>query len=1206
LTLGSSIIELTNTSTSAPVAWQINSTNMNFSGGTSRIRLLGSTSEFSGGSLPYHDVEFQNTGTSFLSGNNTFHDVSFSGNATISGNNTFHNLTLGQSKTYTFASSTTQTLLGNLIANGTAGSPTILNGSGSCTTRISKASGTVCISYCTLNNLCAIGGATFGTQNSVLNSSTGWLSNSCPGVSCAASISPSSISAASVSSGYSVYVNIAPSCSWTVTGVPAWVTWTSPLSGSGSATLGFTVQANPGPDPRSATITVAGEALFISQAIPGCTYSISPANNLSVPAVGVTGQTVAVTAASSCGWTASTNASWITITSGFAGFGNGTVNYNVANNPGTSPRSGTMTVAGQVFQVTQLGLGSTATYTISASCQPEYANFPNTTLPTAPLKICADGSKATWVTVIVTGTGGVPTSALRFKLQNATPDIAFSGAFNNPYSTSVPGQARTRFSHPTYIATGNTPYRTDILEVYEFGNEGVILASCPVRIYRTPVAFVHGLKGNQGTFATLTSDLLLFNRYPTAQGLLSGSPLLFRIDYNSTSLQRFNVNRDVVPNAIDAVVIQAINQGYSCGKAAVFGHSMGGVLSRLYLQSLNSRVYRGDLNRLVSVNTPHRGTQLANYCTQFPPNGACGSAFSLLALGAWANPVGAILDLRVNSTPIRRMNLLPQWNTVPCAALSSDQVGDNSASATALRLAMTFAYSPLFGNIFDSEAHDLVVPSSSQTSGFAGYPTADQQWHIGSAANYDIIDRIELMLDANPANPAFYSQNGFPQGVLNYFTPIAEEQFADIADRDVPSIEILSPSPGTVYSPNSIVTVDISFADITNMALIVSGGSIDPIAIDTVAVDQLSFQIPANAIGTLSIFLLGGDGTDWTVSDDTFITISSPSVPDSIVCSPNTVTHPLGLTQYIQASGFFGSTIPVALYGSPSLNIDIDGAFLAHNGNGVFQALSVGSTEVVFEYLGVTDTVQFTIVDDPNALLAGFDYTTEEPCVNAPVVFTDQSQGLVLSRLWSFPGGIPATSTDSIPQVSYSTPGTYPVTLITTFINGVDTLTLDSLITVVPGPDLTISSGGTLIANESSPDATYQWVNCDDGNALIPGATDQEFAPSVNGNYAVIVSNGLCVGTTSCEFFGTTGLSGIDLNGIRVNPNPTRGAFVVVLPTISPSVRVEVKDVSGRLVLQDSFSDVRQLNLQLDEPPGVYMLHVYLGDERTTIKLVKN
>jgi hypothetical protein len=79
LTLGSSIIELTNTSTSAPVAWQINSTNMNFSGGTSRIRLLGSTSEFSGGSLPYHDVEFQNTGTSFLSGNNTFHDVSFSG-----------------------------------------------------------------------------------------------------------------------------------------------------------------------------------------------------------------------------------------------------------------------------------------------------------------------------------------------------------------------------------------------------------------------------------------------------------------------------------------------------------------------------------------------------------------------------------------------------------------------------------------------------------------------------------------------------------------------------------------------------------------------------------------------------------------------------------------------------------------------------------------------------------------------------------------------------------------------------------------------------------------------------------------------------------------------------------------------------------------------------------------------------------------------
>ncbi|MCC6542574.1 MAG: T9SS type A sorting domain-containing protein [Flavobacteriales bacterium] len=982
------------------------------------------------------------------------------------------------------------------------------------------------------------------------------------------------------------------------------MTWTSPLSGSGSATLGFTVQANPGPDPRSATITVAGEALFITQAIPGCTYAISPANNISVPAAGLTGQTVAVTAAPSCGWTASTNASWITITSGFAGFGNGTVNYNVANNPGTSPRSGNMTVAGQIFQVTQLGLGSTATYAISASCQPEYANFPNTTLSTTPLKICADGSRATWVTVTVTGTGGVPTSALRFKLQNATPDIAYSGAFNNAYNTSVPGQARTRFSHPTYLATGNTPYRSDILEVYEDGNEGVILASCPVRIYRTPIAFVHGLVGGQNTFETMSNSLLSNNMYPSLAGWASGSPLFHRADYTLSSVQRFHNNRFIVPNSIDYLIGQAIGHGYSCGKAAVFGHSMGGVLARMYLYTMNGVLYREDMNRLITINTPHRGTQFANFCGTTIPNPGCGPVLGML--GFTSSLYGAVQDLKVNSRPIKRMNTWPQWDNIPCAALSSDELNDPSSGAYFANLALSYALSPLW-NIYDGEAHDLIVPETSQTSGMGSYPTAGQQWHIGSASNPTILAHAAQMLNVNPTNSSFYSQTGFSQGLLNYFPLSPDVELADINEvRAVASVEITAPVPGAVYTPGSTVTLDIIHSDVSQMALFVSGSSISPLAIDTVAVDQLSFQVPANAIGTLSIFLLGGDGTDWTVSDETFITISSPSVPDSIVCSPNTVTLPLGLTHYIQASGFFGSTIPVDLYGSPSLNIYMDGAFLAQNGNGVFQALSVGSTEVVFEYLGVTDTVQFTIVDDSTALVAGFDYSSEQTCANAPIAFIDQSQGLVVSRVWSFPGGMPATSTDSMPQVIYSTPGTYSVTIVTTFINGVDTLTLDSLITVVPGPDLTISSGATLIANESSPGASYQWLNCDAGNTPIAGATEQEFTPAVNGNYAVIVSNGLCVDTTSCLFYGTTGVSDLTHNGIRVQPNPTRGAFIVVLPAISARVRLEVKDVSGRLVLQDSFSDVRQLSIQLDEPPGVYLLDVYLGDERSTIKLVKN
>ncbi|HEX8424045.1 MAG TPA: M36 family metallopeptidase, partial [Pyrinomonadaceae bacterium] len=84
-----------------------------------------------------------------------------------------------------------------------------------------------------------------------------------------------------------------------------------------------------------------------------CTYSISP-SSASVASGGGTGS-VGVTAGTGCTWTAASNASFITITSGASGSGNGTVNYSVAANTGTTSRTGTLTIAGQTFTVSQAG-----------------------------------------------------------------------------------------------------------------------------------------------------------------------------------------------------------------------------------------------------------------------------------------------------------------------------------------------------------------------------------------------------------------------------------------------------------------------------------------------------------------------------------------------------------------------------------------------------------------------------------------------------------------------------------------------------------------------------------------------------------------------------------------------------------------------------------------------------------------------------------
>jgi hypothetical protein len=58
-------------------------------------------------------------------------------------------------------------------------------------------------------------------------------------------------------------------------------------------------------------------------------------------------------ASDACSWSATSNASWITVTSGGSGSGWGTIYYSVAANTSGSSRTGTISLAGQTFTVYQ-------------------------------------------------------------------------------------------------------------------------------------------------------------------------------------------------------------------------------------------------------------------------------------------------------------------------------------------------------------------------------------------------------------------------------------------------------------------------------------------------------------------------------------------------------------------------------------------------------------------------------------------------------------------------------------------------------------------------------------------------------------------------------------------------------------------------------------------------------------------------------------
>jgi uncharacterized delta-60 repeat protein len=165
---------------------------------------------------------------------------------------------------------------------------------------------------------------------------------------CSFAINPASQNFAAAGGAGSVNVTTASGCNWTATSNNGFITITSGASGSGNGTVNFSVTANPGPA-RSGTMTVAGQTFTVAQD-SGCAFSINPVNQ-NFTAAGGSGS-VSVTTAGGCNWTTTSNDSFITITSGASGSGNGTVNYSVAANSGPA-RSGTMTVAGLIFTVTQ-------------------------------------------------------------------------------------------------------------------------------------------------------------------------------------------------------------------------------------------------------------------------------------------------------------------------------------------------------------------------------------------------------------------------------------------------------------------------------------------------------------------------------------------------------------------------------------------------------------------------------------------------------------------------------------------------------------------------------------------------------------------------------------------------------------------------------------------------------------------------------------
>lgn len=184
---------------------------------------------------------------------------------------------------------------------------------------------------------------------------------------------------------------------------------------------------------------------------------------------------------------------------------------------------------------------------------------------------------------------------------------------------------------------------------------------------------------------------------------------------------------------------------------------------------------------------------------------------------------------------------------------------------------------------------------------------------------------------------------------------------------------------------------------------------------------------------------------------------------------------------------------------------------------------------------------------------------------------------------------------------TYITSGIYPYHF--TNIWGCDSsIVLD--LTIINTVNTAVSqNGATLTSN--GVNVNYQWLDCST-NSPILGATNQVFTPTVNGNYAVIVSANNCSDTSACYLVTSLGVAKNTLKSqMQVYPNPTTGVLNIDLGAEYAWAEVKVSSAIGQELMREKYAHSQLLSLQMPETEGVYFVEIsLLTGDKLSLKIV--
>lgn len=203
-----------------------------------------------------------------------------------------------------------------------------------------------------------------------------------------------------------------------------------------------------------------------------------------------------------------------------------------------------------------------------------------------------------------------------------------------------------------------------------------------------------------------------------------------------------------------------------------------------------------------------------------------------------------------------------------------------------------------------------------------------------------------------------------------------------------------------------------------------------------------------------------------------------------------------------------------------------------------------------------------------------------------------EGEAAILNATPSITGGsylwLPNMETTSSITVGPTATTNYTATYT---LNGCESNQSVATVTVNPMPIVTVSESNNVITADQTG-ANYQWMDCNTW-MNINGENGISYAPTANGEYAVIIDLNGCIDTSSCEIISTIGFNELSGQEIELYPNPAVDE-IQIKGLENQSFSIEITDANGKVILIISETQTSSIDVSAFDK-GVYFININEG-----------